>query len=565
MARKNLNTGTTKLSGNLSNNKTSSTLEQGLFEPDQAENSARKKTGARKPALKPTVDLASQQCYLVTNHLNLLYFFAAGMIMSPAGFNGKHYADPSTSVPGWLPLFRGQIPEQALAGATQEFNYLRPCILEISLSSIRSQVLLPELDRALSKRLLPTEIDQSISTLFIRSPLLLSMITTVSFHSPNNLELASAARNSANTNISGLAFRVYPELFEVTSAEPWTTVAESNSGDLSVADTPPAYGQSVGGVLEMLYNIANRSSLCCKRVPRIAAGEANETDYLEISTDPALVQLPEWLNTHSVSGNVTEAIFVFYWNVVAELVDAKSKVNSSKPVDVVLACLSRSVSTVQDPALKMSTTTLLQDMRSTFGLGTGTISDLFHRHTEPLARALLLFCLRASCIDLLNFSHPAVRDVEYILASILFGIRDGWLGMPQELRASDLVAKFVENRMIEAEQLSRDEKLIQHSIAPRPVPLRELLISASARISASRTEALVNFVQSQGWEEAINTVIRLPDRLFNLNASPEGVEIIVKGNVPSVSTDIDLDAMLGRISVWPCEQENELRSILQIV
>ena len=41
---------------------------------------------------------------LVTNHLNLMYILAAGLVMPPAGFGDKYYRDTLECFPGWIPL-----------------------------------------------------------------------------------------------------------------------------------------------------------------------------------------------------------------------------------------------------------------------------------------------------------------------------------------------------------------------------------------------------------------------------------------------------------------------------
>ena len=75
---------------------------------------------------------------LVTNHQNMLYMLAAGMVMAPAGFRGKHYSDPLGVHPGWIPLFRDKpgIPADALRHATRERRYLLPCIASFDLRGL---------------------------------------------------------------------------------------------------------------------------------------------------------------------------------------------------------------------------------------------------------------------------------------------------------------------------------------------------------------------------------------------------------------------------------------------
>ena len=47
---------------------------------------------------------------LVTNHLNLMYMLAAGLVMPPAGFGDKYYRDTLECFPGWIPLFIDKVP-----------------------------------------------------------------------------------------------------------------------------------------------------------------------------------------------------------------------------------------------------------------------------------------------------------------------------------------------------------------------------------------------------------------------------------------------------------------------
>ena len=51
---------------------------------------------------KPNAPNPPRPWYLVTNHLNLLYMLAAGLVMGPSGFRGKHYVDSLGAIPGWF-------------------------------------------------------------------------------------------------------------------------------------------------------------------------------------------------------------------------------------------------------------------------------------------------------------------------------------------------------------------------------------------------------------------------------------------------------------------------------
>ena len=69
----------------------------------------------------PSLADAPASGLLVTNHLNLLYMLAAGMVMPPSGFGDKYYQDTLACCPGWIPLFIGKpLPADALKLSTSE-------------------------------------------------------------------------------------------------------------------------------------------------------------------------------------------------------------------------------------------------------------------------------------------------------------------------------------------------------------------------------------------------------------------------------------------------------------
>jgi hypothetical protein len=109
----------------------------------------------------------------------------------------------------------------------------------------------------------------------------------------------------------------------------------------------------------------------------------------------------------------------------------------------VLAYLENQIHSLQEMEFRPRLERLITDMCGLLGLGGGTITELLEWHKGSLSRPLLLFCLRERCTDRLEFSHPLLDDAEYILAGILFGVRDSWLQFPKEMRdvAVELASK----------------------------------------------------------------------------------------------------------------------------
>ena len=254
-----------------------------------------------------------------------------------------------------------------------------------------------------------------------------------------------------------------------------------------------------------------------------------------------------------------------FWGAVQALVDARLSGSAERPVDIVLAFLDDQLAALQEVRYQPRLGRLISDMRSTFGLGGGTISQLFESHKGTLSRPLLLFCLREHCVDLLEFSHPDLNDEELVLAAVLFGARDGWIGLPVALRTPKGLSRFVGQRMFEAECSQRGAWLSLDQTPPRPMPLRELLIGSGGAWSEARNTSLAKVVGRIGWQDCIVSRIRLSPGQYRLNVSADGIEVVVRGDIRPPIVEIDRAGLLKKISQWPPmpnDVESEVRAAL---
>lgn len=496
-------------------------------------------------------DEAAQTWLLVTNHLNLLHMLAAGLVTGPAGFFGKHYRDPSSELSGQLPLFRGSVPDAAIQQAISERKHLRPCIAELDLAGLMGSVSVVSRDGVVSSSMLPLPIGSDARALLLRAPLPVTLLKRLVFRSSSDREdFEAAARSVANVNLSGLGVDVSEEFFNAAESVLWPLPDQSQdiTQDKSL-DLPPARGQAIGGCVAMLYHLANQSDLSCS-VYRMVTGAGDAKDYAVAQRDPVLAELVPWIE----SGGLRPESSVqarLYWGAVNALVDARLHGLSERPVDVVLGFLEDQVSTLQDVGYRSRLEKLIADMRSTFGLGGGTITQLFEHHKGTLSRPLLLFCLRERCVDLLEFSHPDLSDEELVLAAILFGVRDGWRDLPVELRAPKELSRFVQYRMFEVEFTPRSAGLSLVHAPKRPIPLGELIMRGDGAWTDGQNALLANVVVGFGWNDCIVSRIRLSQGQYRLNVSAEGVEVVVRGGIQSPTIEIDKKALLKRTSQWP--------------
>lgn len=432
------------------------------------------KTGAPK---KPRSRRKPKRIWrLVTNHQNMYYMLAAGMVMAPAGFRGKHYSDPLSDYPGWIPLFRDKdrIPSRALHQATSERKHLLPCIASFDLSDLSGPFRrlardgrMPDVSTPPARRK-----KDDLAVLF-RAPLPFNLLSGISFRSSEDKQtFESNARDVSNVDLSTHLIRVDEALFSTAVDVTWPP--SQRQGQLLEVDSdkPPALGQALGGVFTMLYHTANRGALGLAAY-RLATGATSDKDSNLVQSDPILAELPNWMDDGEISGQADTGTRLF-WGVIQSLVTAQVRERPQTPIDVALEYLNSQLDQLQEMEFRASLKRLIADMRSCLGLGGGTVTELLERHKGSLSRPLLLFCLREHCTDLLEFSHSLLSEAEYLLAGILFGVRDSWLQLPRELREPELSA-FVAYRMADAEHRKlSDGFTVGEPRRPRPPVARQV-------------------------------------------------------------------------------------------
>ncbi|MYA37071.1 MAG: hypothetical protein F4030_14035 [Gammaproteobacteria bacterium] len=408
--------------------------------------------------------------HLATNHQNMLYMLAAGMVMGPAGFRGKHYFDSLSVYPGWIPLFRDDIgvPADALNQATSERNHLLPCIASFDLSELSGLVRVLSRDGATRDVATPAARKRKDDiAILVRAPLPLNLLRSIGLRSSEDKQsFEDNAWNVANIDLSPHRIEVAESLFATAVGTSWPPDQRQVELFVAESDDPPVLGQTLGGILAMLYHTANRSDLGLAAY-RLAVGAGQDKDSDLVQSNPILARLPDWVHGHGESGQ-SDTRARLYWGVIQSLLVAQKKEHPQSQIDVALEYLESQLDKVREIELEARLERLIVDMRNCRGLGGGTVTELLERHKDTLSKTLMLFCLRESCADLLEFSHPSITDADYVLAGILFGVRDSWLQLPRELRDAELFA-FVSYQMAEAQHRESNDGLILGEFR-RPMP-----------------------------------------------------------------------------------------------
>ncbi|NMG17792.1 hypothetical protein [Aromatoleum bremense] len=306
----------------------------------------------------------------------------------------------------------------------------------------------------------------------------------------------------------------------------------------------------------MLYHGANRSELGVE-VFQLITESAPNADCTSIQ-DPILAELPNWLNGGGVSEHSNTPARL-YWGAMDALVAAQEEKHSSQPVDAVLEYLDAQLSQLTDEKYRSRLERLIADMRGFLGLGGGTITELFERNKGSLSRPLLLFCLREHCVNLLEFSHPLLSDAEYLLAGILFGVRDGWLRLPCLIRNQALSA-YVMYHMSNVAHLKQGDVLSLPE-TPSPQPLRSLFPYETDEWHKNQTNAALEIAKGSKWRDCIEMIVASADGSPLDEPKQENGKFIFPGETTS-TIEIRHQAFLNRIGEWPpidAELESKIR------
>ena len=501
--------------------------------------------------------------HLVTNHQNMLYMLATGMVMGPAGFRGKHYSDPLSVYPGWITLFRDKvnIPAEALQQAIAERKHLAPCIASYHLEEISGNFqMLPSIGKTRVVTSLPKTKGKNEVAALLRAPLPLNLLSCIHFRTVDEMEaFKSAAGDVSNVDLSLFDIKVDESLFSIDDDMTWPP--KGVAIEMSEGDHPPAFGLALGGVIAMLYHTASRSEMGLA-IFRLATGAASERDNEVGKGDPILAELPNWMNGRGISEQADTRAKLF-WGVVQSLVSAQTQERPPPPIDVALAYLEGQLDLLPEIKFRPLLERLIADMKGFLGLGGGTVTELFERHKGSLSRPLLLFCLREHCMDLLEFSHPLLSDAEYLVAGILFGVRDSWLQLPKELRYPDL-SVYVSFRMADAEHNLQGHGLSMDP-PPRPIPLREPFTLPNGEWNSNTKDVVVEFASKCNWNDCIQTHITLAEGDLPDSFERKDLQVVLPGRISAVVEEVDEAKFLRRLGQWPPidpQVESELREKL---
>ena len=512
---------------------------------------------------------------LVTNHLNLMYMLAAGLVMPPAGFGGKYYRDPLECFPGWVPLFLDSVPKGAIESCTREAEHLAPVIVRIGLSGTSGRLVAMG-EHGAKEAQFPGGLDGTERVLLVPAPLPASRIESITFQSVEDKRACERdAKDFGNVPLMDFKRSASKALFAKAPDTPWPP--PSGEGPAAPAgpagrETPLERPLAAGGVMAMLLrfgNLGEQAVRACR-----AAFDPDDGDAPRPEDDhPILAGLGAWVRDGTAPPpppapadpgtdriglqNASQARL--FWSAVERLVEWRDTGRAGAAGGAEEALIDHLAAAADglDPRLQAGVRKLHDTLASLTGLADATAGELFERYDTPLAHAMTLFLLRRDCADLFDYDPGRLAEPDWLAAAILFGVRDGWLGLPLRLRAGRALSDAVSHRMARMSHRIAGTGLDLGRAPARVRPLRELFGDGSTWRSREKSAALA-LAKAEKWD-CVHTRIGLGPGEYTLTVKGGSTFIDLPGE-PRISPEIDLDRFFESLAGARLDPEAEAKA-----
>lgn len=496
----------------------------------------------------------SENWYLVTNHLNLYYMMGAGLILPENGFGKKYYKDLLSLFPGNIVLFANTVPGRAIEMVKQEAPHLIPCIAQVTLDTLSGPIIsIDQLENIRQTFAFPNELDGNEFALIIPAPLPISWVDKIYFESMVSVrsfkESADDFKNVDHRNFMAKVNKKLFEkpkkdtqLFETQESFPWPH-AKDKIKEVPVCLNKPF---AAGGIMTVLHKMADRS-----RSATIAFQLAFDldTDVMEMKLDPLIHSPLQWVQDDFTAAMGGELSTKMFWGAVDAIADC-NRTDDVNPKDAVFNFLKNVVETWQGIAdnekLKNALQNLIQELESLTGISDSTISELLDRHSKPFSRAVILFFLRDNCQSLLEYHNDKLNKRDTIAAAVLFGARDGWLSLPNDLKGSKTLQNAVVHRMAAMAHRLSDTGIDLGAATPPPPIFRELFKPSDNKWTVKQKKAALLLSKHKHWD-CIQTVIDLGKGEYQLKVGGTGLQIVIAGTEKNVTHVVDRSSFLKQL------------------
>jgi hypothetical protein len=335
--------------------------------------------------------------------------------------------------------------------------------------------------------------------------------------------------------------------------------------EISTRDAGLDASFAAGGMMAMLWQMGNLGEVAMQAC-RLAFDP--DVEIAQSINDPLVSPLGKWMQSGLANDSEereagSDISIRLFWGAVNKVLACRFSDIPTSPQDALLDYLG-SVGDGMDDRIRLAMEKLVRELRTIASFTDSTVTEIFERHPKTFSRVMAMFFLREKCSDLLQFKHPLLTESDFTAAAILFAARDGWLGLPLQLRQNPASPATVLHRMAVIAHRRAGSGLDLGTPPARPLILRELFVPGPKGWRAAQKEAALILARECKWG-GIQTRIRLGKGDYRLLIDGTGAHIIVAGEAKSVETEVDQSQFFAGLASTQLseKQERKVRELLK--
>ncbi len=396
--------------------------------------------------------------FFPTNTNNLRMVLAQGLLSSPSGFS-KYYQDALNDNSGYLPVYKNKVPAESITRAVSEAGHLIPCLLEIDFSGMSAEVkvLVKGAWQEVSLESITIELVEDVEQILIPLPMPLGCMSKIIFKNKQNQdEFKKDAETRSNIVLNGLKLqstKADSKLFEVKqkdsplsqedflndqSINSFSHTCDEECGCFSGTQlVSPNYAMiyAYGGMLSLLFYFAKNGMMSHQYFDGFSKQNKMEND------NPRDRLIPNFIHEYFHGG-----------------------LNEEKPENKILkgvasACLEKSdfknavieflKNTDWDERLEKRSKEIASKLEEYGSSNSRSASQWFDKAKSDIEKILLMLFTREDSSSLIEYDNCNIHfsEREYVLFSVFFGMRDGFIKIPPFIRRYNGLQQYVSSQM----------------------------------------------------------------------------------------------------------------------
>ncbi|TWX68536.1 hypothetical protein ESZ36_08560 [Colwellia demingiae] len=415
---------------------------------------------------------------LPTNTENLQMVLAQGLITDASGFLGSYYKDVLNECPGYISLFKSEVPGSALKLSKSEDDGLISCIIKINLKDITLGDCIHtrcDIDDSFnSENVSPKESNNvpipslqgkktdelDYESILIQAPLPLTCIEEVIFSCKADLdEFKDSSSNVGNVSTKILKCKVDKKAFQNTTAGSHLFHDSFSNLGHNPIEYNKAY--SFGGLASLSFYFSKNGEESANLFNSISKFTEDESQSLEY----------KWIYEYFFSNEKSK---LEKWNAILEILNDYKKRSDIEYKNKIIEFLNSTADT--QPIAEFLTDYHRSKIEKSDTQIIDEYIEQYKKEPKVFKIRFFLFMLfyKDSIEKLIKYTHVGFREEDYVLLGMLFGMNNSFIGLPKWLVEYENLHIYISTLMANYAHKQANTGL-HFKEPPKPLLLTEML------------------------------------------------------------------------------------------